>query len=108
MRVFKDRLAKRAMLVLTVPISLLSAVYLSEYARRSVREFTKPIIDLLAGLPSVIYGVWGVLLIVPLVGQVIAPLFGVSSSGYTILAGGIVLGIMVFSNIILGSPWVFS
>jgi len=95
-------------LVLAVPISLLSAVYLSEYARRSVREFTKPIIDLLAGLPSVIYGVWGVLLIVPLVGQVIAPLFGVTSSGYTILAGGIVLAIMIFPTIISVSLEVFS
>jgi phosphate transport system permease protein len=95
-------------LVLAVPISLLSAIYLSEYAPRSVREFTKPIIDLLAGLPSVIYGVWGVLLIVPLVGQVIAPLFGVTSSGYSILAGGIVLAIMIFPTIISVSLEVFS
>ena len=95
-------------LVLAVPVSLLTAVYLSEYAPRSVREFAKPIIDLLAGLPSVIYGVWGVLLIVPLVGQVIAPLFGVTSSGYTILAGGIVLAIMIFPTIISVSLEVFS
>jgi phosphate transport system permease protein len=95
-------------LVLAVPISLLTAVYLSEYAPRSVREFTKPIIDLLAGLPSVIYGVWGVLLIVPLVGQVIAPLFGMTSSGYTILAGGIVLAVMILPTIISVSLEVFS
>jgi phosphate transport system permease protein len=95
-------------LVLAVPISLLTAIYLSEYAPRSVREFTKPIIDLLAGLPSVIYGVWGVLLVVPLVGQVIAPLFGVTSSGYSVLAGGIVLAIMIFPTIISVSLEVFS
>ena len=95
-------------LVLAVPVSLLSAVYLSEYAPRSIREFTKPIIDLLAGLPSVIYGVWGVLLIVPLVGRIIAPFFGVTSSGYTILAGGIVLAIMILPTIISVSLEVFS
>ena len=95
-------------LVLAVPVSLLSAVYLSEYAPRAVREFTKPIIDLLAGLPSVIYGVWGVLLVVPLVGRVIAPFFGVTSSGYTVLAGGIVLAIMIFPTIISVSLEVFS
>lgn len=87
-------------LIMAVPVSLLSAIYLSEYAPRFIRESTKPIIDLLAGLPSVIYGVWGVLLIVPFVGQVLAPLFGVESSGYTILAGGVVLAIMIFPTII--------
>jgi len=95
-------------LVLAVPVSLLTAIYLSEYAPRGVREFTKPIIDLLAGLPSVIYGVWGVLLIVPLVGQVIAPLFGATSSGYSVLAGGIVLAIMILPTIISVSLEVFS
>jgi phosphate transport system permease protein len=95
-------------LILAVPVSLLTAIFLSEYAPRSVREFTKPIIDLLAGLPSVIYGVWGVLLVVPLVGRVLAPLFGVTSSGYTILAGGIVLAIMIFPTIISVSLEVFS
>ncbi len=95
-------------LVLAVPVSLLTAVYLSEYAPRFVREFTKPMIDLLAGLPSVIYGVWGVLLVVPLVGRVIAPVFGVQSSGYSVLAGGIVLAIMIFPTIISVSLEIFS
>jgi phosphate transport system permease protein len=97
-----------AALIIAVPVSLLTAIYLSEYAPRFWSEFTKPIIDLLAGLPSVIYGVWGVLLIVPLVGRIIAPLFGSSSSGYSILAGGIVLAIMIFPTIISVSLEVFS
>jgi phosphate transport system permease protein len=95
-------------LALAVPVSLLTSVYLSEYAPRFIREFTKPMIDLLAGLPSVIYGVWGVLLIVPLVGRVISPVFGVQSSGYSVLAGGIVLAIMIFPTIISVSLEVFS
>ena len=95
-------------LAIAVPVSLLTAVYLSEYAPRFIREFTKPLIDLLAGLPSVIYGVWGVLLVVPLVGRLIAPVFGIQSSGYSLLAGGIVLAIMIFPTIISVSLEVFS
>ena len=78
-------------LVLAVPISILTAIYLSEFAPRFVREVARPVIDLLAGLPSVVFGVWGVILIVPFVGDVLAPLFGASSTGYSVLAGGIVL-----------------
>ena len=54
----------------------------------------RPVIDILAGIPSVVYGVWGVLVIVPLVGDVIAPYFKNESMGYSILAGSIVLAVM--------------
>jgi len=97
-----------AAMVLAVPISLLTAIYLSEYAPRSVRELAKPMIDLLAGIPSVVYGVWGVLIIVPFVGNVLAPAFGVTSSGYSVLAAGIVLAVMVFPTIIHVSLEVFA
>jgi phosphate transport system permease protein len=97
-----------AAMVLAVPISLLTAVYLSEYAPKFIREFTKPVIDLLAGIPSVVYGVWGVLMIVPFVGKVLAPFFGVYSSGYSVLSGGIVLAVMVFPTIIHVALEVFS
>lgn len=86
--------------VIAVPLSLLTAVYLSEYAQKKIRELAKPLIDLLAGIPSVIFGVWGVLVIVPLVKNNIAPLFGEFSSGYCVLTAGIVLAIMIFPVII--------
>ena len=95
-------------LILAAPVSLFTAVYLSEYAPRWIRELMKPIIDLLAGIPSVVYGVWGLLLIVPLVSKVLAPLFGVYSSGYSILAAGMVLAIMIFPTIIHVSIEVFA
>jgi len=95
-------------MVLAVPVSLLTAIYLSEYAPRFVREFTRPIVDLLAGIPSVVFGVWGVLMIVPFVGKTIAPFFGAYSSGYCLLSGGIVLAIMIFPTIIHVSIEVFS
>ncbi|MDH4198524.1 MAG: phosphate ABC transporter permease subunit PstC [Candidatus Aminicenantes bacterium] len=95
-------------LVIALPISLLTAVYLSEYAARSVREVARPLVDLLAGVPSVVFGVWGMLAVVPFVGGVLAPLFGTTSSGYSILAGGIVLAVMIFPTIIHVSLEVFA
>jgi phosphate transport system permease protein len=94
-------------LILAVPFSFLTAMYLCEYSPRWLRECAIPLIDLLAGIPSVIYGVWGMLVIVPLVGDVVAPFFGSYSSGYSILAGGIVLAVMIFPVIIHVSMEVF-
>ena len=85
---------------IAVPLCLLTAIYLSEYAHRHVRAWTSPLIDVLAGIPSVVYGMWGVLFIVPLVKNHVAPLFGTSSTGYSIMTGGIVLAVMVFPIII--------
>lgn len=94
-------------IAIAVPLSLLTAIYLSEYAPRAVREWTAPLIDLLAGIPSVVYGIWGVLVIVPMIKNHIAPFFGVISTGYTVLAGGTVLAIMVFPIIIHVATEVF-
>src|SRR5512139_1393339 len=45
-------------IIIAVPVSLLSSIYLSEYAGDSLRNAVKPLIDLLAGIPSVVYGLW--------------------------------------------------
>jgi phosphate transport system permease protein len=86
--------------LIAVPLCLLTAVYLSEYAGRRTREFTAPLIDLLAGIPSVIYGIWGILVIVPLIRDFMAPLFNAQTTGYSVLAGGVVLAVMIFPVII--------
>ncbi|MBU3968553.1 MAG: phosphate ABC transporter permease subunit PstC [Euryarchaeota archaeon] len=87
--------------IIAVPISLLSSIYLSEYAGNHLRNIMKPLIDLLAGIPSVVYGLWGVLAVVPFIKDTLAPALGVETvGGYGILAGGIVLAIMVFPIII--------
>jgi len=83
-------------MALSIPLSLLTSIYLAEYASSKVREIIKPMIDLLAGIPSVVYGLWGVLLVVPLIRDYASLLLGVNTTGYTVLAGGIVLAIMVF------------
>ncbi len=80
--------------IFAAPVCLLSAIYLTQFASRRLIRVMHPVIDILAGLPSVIYGVWGILVIVPLVGDVLAPVVNVNSSGYSILSGGIVLAVM--------------
>ena len=80
--------------VFAAPVCLLAAIYLTQFASERLVKLMYPVIDILAGLPSVIYGVWGILIIVPFAGKLLAPLFGVTSSGYSILAGGIVLAVM--------------
>jgi len=98
-------------MVLAVPPCLLCAIYLAEYAPRRLREAVKPLIDLLAGIPSVVYGLWGTLMIVPFIRDILipwsqsvfpnTPLFQTQNpTGYSILAGGIVLAAMVFPVII--------
>ena len=64
------------------------------------RRFFEPVVDLLSGIPPVIYGVWGTLTIVPLIANKIAPRFVEFSTGYTVLAGGLVLAIMIIPLLI--------
>jgi phosphate transport system permease protein len=98
-------------LIMAGPPALLTAIYLAEYTSRRMRVFVKPVIDLLAGIPSVVYGLWGVLVIVPFVRGSAAPWFASTfssipyfannnPSGYGLLAGGIVLALMVFPLIV--------
>jgi len=87
-------------IIIAVPVCILTAIYLSEYATKRIKNIVIPFIDILAGIPSVIYGIWGVVIIVPFIRYYLAPAFGAKSSGYCILAGGIVLSIMVFPVII--------
>ncbi len=86
-------------MVIAVPICILSAVYLSEYAHSKVQRIIMPVIDVLAGIPSVIYGLFGVIVIVPAV-KIFAGWLGVTTTGYSLLSGGIILAIMVFPIII--------
>ena len=80
---------------IALPTSLLTAIFLTEYSRSVVKKYIYPLLDILAGLPSVIYGVWGTLVIVPWISNAVAPHFVKDSSGYTVLAGGIVLSVMI-------------
>ncbi|PJJ09272.1 phosphate transport system permease protein [Flavobacterium sp. 1] len=87
-------------IIIALPLSMLTAIYLSEYAHIRVRKLVLPLIELLSGIPPVLYGVWGVLVIIPLIQDRIAPHFIEFTTGYSVLAGGIVLAIMIFPLII--------
>jgi phosphate transport system permease protein len=63
-------------MALAVPPCLLCAIYLAEYRPRRLRDAIKLLIDLLAGIPSVVYGLWGVLMVVPVIRDVITPWAG--------------------------------
>ena len=74
-------------IVIALPLCILAAIYLTVYAHSYIRRMLVPFIDLLSGIPPVIFGVWGILVVVPFV-------------GYSVLAGGIVLAVMIFPLII--------
>ena len=87
-------------IIIALPLSLLAAIYLSEFAPIRLRKLLSALIDLLAGIPPVIYGVWGTLFIVPFIQDKLSPHFVAFSSGYSALAGGMVLAVMIFPLII--------
>ncbi|OAV69952.1 Phosphate transport system permease protein pstC [Bacteroidales bacterium Barb6] len=78
-----------------LPTALLTSLYLTQNAKAWVKKLVFPVLDILAGIPSVVYGVWGILIIVPFIADTLGPLFVDYTSGYTVLAGGIVLSVMI-------------
>lgn len=82
-------------LIISGPICLLASIYLTQYTRQYFLKMMHPVIDILAGIPSVVYGVWGVIFVVPMISKYIAPFFGIQTSGYSILAGAIILSVMI-------------
>jgi phosphate transport system permease protein len=73
-----------------LPAGLLSAIYLSEYAPAGVRRTVKPVLEILAGIPSVVYGYFALLFVTPLLQAVIPGL-----SGFNALSAGLVMGVMI-------------
>jgi len=86
-------------MILSIPMCLLSAIYLSEYAHRRFRELVRLVVDILAGIPSVIYGLCGVIAVVPFV-HYLGAFAGRPTTGYCLLSGGIILALMVAPVII--------
>lgn len=98
-------------MIIAVPVCVLCALYLSEYAGSKLRGMMKPLLDILAAIPSVVYGVWGLLAIVPFVQQAASPLLNQllgfiplfhshNPTGFSVLAAGLVLAVMVTPVII--------
>jgi phosphate transport system permease protein len=77
-------------MAVALPMGLLSAIYLSEYAPLGVRRTVKPILEILAGVPTVVYGYFALLFVTPLFQQFLPGL-----AGFNALSPGIVMGIMI-------------
>lgn len=81
-------------MIVGVPIGVLTAVFLAKYCPKKIYKILKPMINLMAGIPSIIYGFFGLVVIIP----AIQNLFGTSGKG--ILAASILLGMMILPTII--------
>ncbi|MBY8079956.1 phosphate ABC transporter permease subunit PstC [Vibrio fluvialis] len=81
--------------IVGVPIGVLTAIFIAEIAPKRVADVIRPAVELLAGIPSVVYGFFGLVIIVPLIQNI----FQVPA-GNTILAGIIVLGVMILPTVI--------
>jgi phosphate transport system permease protein len=81
-------------MAVAVPIGLFAAIYLSEYARKSVRDVIKPVLEILAGIPTVVYGFFAALTMAPLI-RAAGGHLGLDVASESALAAGVVMGIMI-------------
>ncbi|WP_299651414.1 phosphate ABC transporter permease subunit PstC [uncultured Jannaschia sp.] len=82
-------------LIVAVPIGLFSAIYLSEYAGRAFRSVAKPAIEILAGIPTIVYGLFALITVGPLLRDAIASPLGLGNSASSVMTAGLVMGIML-------------
>lgn len=82
-------------LLVAVPIGLMSAIYLSEYASRRSRAWVKPAIEILAGIPTIVYGLFALVTVGPLLRDYFAQPMGLGASSSSVMTAGLVMGIMI-------------
>lgn len=81
-------------LAVSIPIGLGSAIYMSEYASHRTRDYLKPILEVLAGIPTVVYGFFAAITVAPFIVKA-AAFFGLEATFNSALASGVVMGIMI-------------
>ncbi len=81
-------------MVVAAPLGLFSAIYLNEYANKKTRQIIKPMLEILSGVPTVVYGYFAALTIGPLI-RIVGEKFGLTISTESALAAGLVMGIMI-------------
>ncbi len=82
-------------LVVAVPIGLFAAIYLSEYAGPRFRSIAKPLIEILAGIPTIVYGLFALVTVGPLLRDAFASPLGLGNSASSVMTAGLVMGIML-------------
>lgn len=81
-------------MIIAVPVGLMSAIYLSEYASATVRKYAKPALEVLAGIPTVVYGFFAALTVAPVI-RGLGESMGLAVSSESALAAGLVMGVMI-------------
>ncbi len=82
-------------LAVAVPIGLFAAIYMSEYAGPKMRSVVKPAIELLAGIPTIVYGLFALITVGPLLRDWVAQPLGLGESGASVATAGLVMGVMI-------------
>ncbi len=82
-------------LAVSVPIGLFAAIYMSEYASGRMRSIAKPMIEVLAGIPTIVYGLFALITVGPMLRDWFAQPLGLGSSGSSVMTAGLVMGIML-------------
>ena len=81
-------------MIVAVPIGLFAAIYLAEYASRRVRAWVKPLIEVIAGIPTVVFGLFALVTVGPFLRDYFAQPLGLGDSGSSVMTAGIVIGIL--------------
>ncbi len=81
-------------MLVSVPIGLFAAIYLAEYASNRVRSVVKPLIEVIAGIPTVVFGLFALVTVGPFLRDYFAQPFGFGNSGSSVMTAGIVIGIL--------------
>jgi phosphate transport system permease protein len=82
-------------MVVAIPLGLMSAIYLTQYARPAVRKWMKPLLEILAGVPTVVYGYFAALTVAPVIRDFAVSIGISSASSESALAAGAVMGVMI-------------
>ncbi|ARC37445.1 phosphate ABC transporter permease subunit PstC [Paracoccus yeei] len=82
-------------LAVSIPIGLFAAIYMSEYASPRLRSIAKPAIEVLAGIPTIVYGLFALITVGPMLRDYFAQPLGLGSSGSSVMTAGLVMGIML-------------
>ena len=87
-------------IIIGVPIGLLTAIFMARFCPKSIYRFMKPAVDLLAGIPSVVYGFFGMVVLVPFVRNFFGQTLGFGGHGSSMFTASVMLGIMILPTII--------
>ena len=82
-------------LLIAVPIGLFAAIYMSEFASKSVRSFGKPLLEILAGVPTIVYGFFALVTVGPFIRDTVNLIPGMNASASSVATAGIVMGMMI-------------